>query len=237
MVELSSRCAFPLPVYDCRVEVVRTITAERFSLRLGDWLPTEHCGTLVCHVKKAWAYDYLGLFRFHLGKIPDCRVTVRPTEIPATELPRLQRRLPIAWKPKSGGGFAENHELRLYRPGDSLNQIHWKLSAKAQKLIIREPMVPVGRQAVVGLCICGTPQELDRKFGRLLGVCRRLLMLQIPYEIGAYTGEGLGWFSIDSEAQLQQTVDDLLGMPPMEQEQEIPLFGGWMYRIGGDAHD
>ncbi|MBR2633811.1 MAG: DUF58 domain-containing protein, partial [Lentisphaeria bacterium] len=43
-------------------------------------------------------------------------------------------------RPKPGGGYGENYEIRQYRPGDNLNQIHWKLSAKVGDLMLREPM-------------------------------------------------------------------------------------------------
>ena len=45
-------------------------------------------------------------------------------------------------KPKLGGGMAEDYDLREYRPGDMLNSIHWKLSSKTDKLIIREGLIP-----------------------------------------------------------------------------------------------
>ena len=43
-------------------------------------------------------------------------------------------------KPKYGGGFSEEHDLRDYRPGDLPNSIHWKLSSKTDKLIVREAL-------------------------------------------------------------------------------------------------
>jgi hypothetical protein len=91
------------------------------------------------------------------------------------DLPSLARYAGRAWKPKPGGGFAENHEIRLYRPGDKMNQIHWKLSSKMNKLMVREAMEPVQDRVLVEMILRGTPEELDRKFGRLLWTGNYLL--------------------------------------------------------------
>ena len=225
----------PIPCYGYRIEADRTLTGEVYRLKQGENLPTDHCGGLQCRVEKAWAYDYLGLFRFHLRGPDSATVLVRPTPVPVTELPRLHRTLAVSWKPKPGGGFAENHELRLYRPGDHINQIHWKLSAKTGKLVIREPMIPVGRQAAVSICLTGTGADLDRKFGRLLGVCNRLLQLNISHEIAAITGEGVVILPVCDEKSLTEAVDSLLMASPAKEEQSLPYSGAWSYRIGGTA--
>ena len=236
-LELVATCGLPTPIYNCRAEVVRPITAQRFRLKMGAPLPTESCGALQIRVTKAWAYDYMGLFCFRIRKIAPCKVIVRPEEIPVQNLPVSLRRQSVVWKPKPGGGFAENHELRLYRPGDNLNQIHWKLSAKTGKYIIREPMIPVGHQALVTLCISGDGAVLNKKFGQLLGVCRRLLALQIPHEIAAMTGNGVMILAVDQEQELMEAVDRLLAEEPAKEEREIPVSGTWIYHIGGPSHD
>ena len=188
-------------------------------------------------MEKAWACDYLGLFCFRLSKPDSVTVLVRPIPESVQELPRLQRPPVVAWKPKPGGGFAENHELRLYRPGDQLNQIHWKLSAKTGKLIIRESMIPVGQQARICICLAGTGDVLDRKFSRLLGICNYLLQRNIPHEIAAITGAGMVVLPVSSEQELTDAVDTLLMAAPAAQEQQLPYSGSWTYRIGGDADD
>ena len=237
VVKVDSRCFFPVPLYSCRVQVYRPLTAEHYRLQQGDNLPTDHCGGLQCSREKAWACDYLGLFRFRLSKPDSVTVLVRPKPDAIQELPRLQRPPAVIWKPKPGGGFAENHELRLYRPGDQLNQIHWKMSAKTGKLIIREPMIPMGQQARICICLAGSGDVLDRKFGQLMGICNRLLQLNIPHEIAAITGDGMVVRPVSSEKELTEAVDTLLMAAPAAREQSLPYSGSWTYRIGGEADD
>ena len=59
-------------------------------------------------------------------------------------------------RPKYGGGFAEDHDLRSYRPGDPPNSIHWKLSSKTDDLIVREALVPENSTVYVVLNRVGT---------------------------------------------------------------------------------
>ena len=235
MMQMESKCRMPMPEYRYRVKAYRPLTGEVFYIKAGQLLPTNHCGALRCQPEKIWAYDYLGLFCFRLSAMDESVVLVRPIPAFVTELPRLQRTMAVSWKPKPGGGFAENHELRLYRPGDNLNQIHWKLTAKTGKLMIREPMIPVGQQARVCICLAGDGAVLDRKFGQLVGVCNRLLQLNVSHEIAAVTGDGVKVLPVSSESELTEAVDSLLNASPVEQEQMVPCSGGWAYRIGGDA--
>ncbi|MBO5543485.1 MAG: DUF58 domain-containing protein, partial [Oscillospiraceae bacterium] len=62
-------------------------------------------------------------------------------------------------KPKYGGGFAEDYDLRDYRPGDMGNSIHWKLSSKADRLIVREALVPENDKIFLVLSDAGEKQR------------------------------------------------------------------------------
>ena len=50
---------------------------------------------------------------------------------------------------RTGYDLAEVYALREYAPGDSLRQMHWKLSSKLDKLVVREPSLPVRRSVLV----------------------------------------------------------------------------------------
>lgn len=161
-------------------------------------------------------------------------VTVWPEPLPVSELPSLERFLSVSWQPKPGGGFSENHELRLYRPGDRLNQVHWKLSAKTGKTIVREPMEPTQRRMLVELVLSGTPEELDRKLGRLLWLGGHLLELELSFELRALTGEGEFLWPVASPETLQSAAGRLLRTPAAPLDAEMTcMAAAWRYRIGG----
>lgn len=236
---LLGSCRMPLPPFKgfLRVESCFTGKAWRYAPEQG--LSTQHCGGYRVGVEKARICDYLGLFSFRARHTKEQTILVRPREEWAPDLPDPQRLELERWVPKPGGGFSENHEHRLYRPGDSLNQLHWKLSAKVGDLMIREPMEPVRGAVLLTLRLAGTPEELDRKLGRLLWVGRYLLGRELDFELRALTGAGVLSFPVDTELALQKAVDRLLCSPlaaPGEGWEES-IGASWRYHIGGDAHE
>ena len=237
--EISVSCPWPMPHYRCRITVERPLTGEKWVLKEGQNLPADHVGTLFCRLEKCRVYDYLGLFFLRVRHRKDSVVTVRPEPVALQEPGDLQRFLSRAWKPKPGGGYAENHELRLYRPGDSLNQVHWKLSAKTGKLILREAMEPVREPVLLTMTLRGTPEELDRKLGRLLWLSRKLIHKNIPCDLRVLTAEGILFFPITDDAALNKTVDRLLcsGIVKEGSIRDHSFAASRQYHIGGDADE
>ena len=238
-VRLRGKSPLPEPPFRGRIRVTKPLTGEKWLLKSGQTLPTEHCGGLRLEVVKGRAFDYLGLLGIRVRKTVNRMVLVVPypkkLEIP----PDLERYLARAWRPKFGGGYAENHELRLYRPGDSLNQVHWKLSAKTGELILREPMEPERGLLLVTLDVCGTAEELDRKFGRLLWLGQYLLEQSLRFEVRALTKNGIESRTVTEERELRKCVEELLCAEPAPegsmQDRELVAF--WHYHIGGGADE
>ena len=138
------------------------------------------------------------------------------------------------WKPKAGGGFSEHHELRLYRPGDSLRQIHWKLSGKTGNLIYREPMVLTSNRLLLQLTLGGTPKQLDRKLGTLLWLGMYLHRRGLAYDMLAHTADGQIRWTISSKRELLDALDALLAITALEEADFGQNVGGFgQYYIGG----
>lgn len=228
----------PPPVWQCRRVVRRPLTGEQWVLSEDAPLPTDHCGGLVCCVEKGRIYDYLGLFRFQLKTPRESTVLVYPLPIP-TKVPQLEKCKVRTWKPKWGGGFSENHELRQYAPGDSIRQIHWKLSAKTGSLILRQPMESNQNCLLVRLQLCGTAQELDRKLGRLLWLGDRLVQQELPFTLQVTTAEGTHNHSIADSEDFRRVMDMLLCASPAADDGAIPPLqtGDWQFYIGGGPNE
>ena len=152
------------------------------------------------------------------------------------EPPALNKRPMRLWRPKPGGGFSENHDLREYRPGDSLRLIHWKLASKTKKLIYREPVEALRDKAVVSVSLAGTPEELNQKLGSLLWLSRYLLEKEMSHELRCATGGGEYDFPVtDAESLdlamfhlLQLPASDMAAMPQTEDAY-------WHHHIGGGS--
>jgi len=229
----------PVPPYGGRLYLKRMTTGETWRYSRSGELPTDHCGCILVQPERVWVSDVLGLFRFRVRSCPPERILVRPEPLAMDALPELDRYLARSWRPKPGGGYSEQHELRLYRPGDSLNQVHWKLTAKTGKLMIREPQEPQRGLVLLTLDLRGTPPELDRKLGRLLWLGNVLLEKNIVFEIRALTGDGLFSRQVTDERSLAAAVDDLLAGSPAREGSVLDreFRASWHRHIGGEPDE
>ena len=174
-ISLGVESPLPPPLARCKLSLENRLTGERFIGYPGEHVPTGHCGLVQIRCHRLYVYDYLGLWRFPVRKDHQCQVYVLPKPLPGKLPPPKDQQVITSWKPKRGGGFAENHDLRPYRPGDDLRSVHWKLSAKTGKLIYREALEPAQQLHLLQLTLSGTGEELDRKLGRLLWTSQQLL--------------------------------------------------------------
>lgn len=207
---LLGSCRYPMPPFRGRLKLKRLFSGETWYYQDREDLLTDHCGGICVTAESVKICDYLGLFCFPARSRESKTILIRPRPLKMDLQQDVQRYIAQSWTPKFGGGYAENHELRLYRPGDSLNQVHWKLTAKTGKLILREPVEPIQGLVLLTMHLRGTPEEIDRKFGRLLWLGRKLLQQEIPFELRVLTGAGTLTFSIAEAAALQKAIDSLL---------------------------
>ena len=238
-VSLNARCRGAVPPFSGRLRLTRVTTGETWQYHHSGPVPTEHCGCILAQPEKVWVSDVLGLFRFRVKSPPPGRILVRPEPVSPGRLPDLRKYTARSWRPKPGGGYSELHEMRLYRPGDSLNQVHWKLTAKTGKLTVREPQEPNRGLVLLTLDICGTASELDRKLGRLLWLGDYLLNESIAFEIRALTGEGIFSRQVADTAALEGALDALLSSAPAAGGSILDreFRASWHRHIGGELDE
>lgn len=227
----------PMPRLTGHLVVENQLTGKKHKLPSGQALPTQHCGALSVRLHRPRCQDYLGLFRLPVTKRDETAVLVRPLPLAPEKVPDLSRFQAGTWQPKPGGGFSENHELRLYRPGDSLKQVHWKLSAKTGQLITREPMEPKQSQLLLTMELRGKAGELDEKLGRLLWMSMYLHDCRLPHRILCLTGKGVAAFPVSTPEDTLRAIDSLLRSPTAGQETPTYPAATWRYHIGGDGHE
>lgn len=236
---LQGGCRLPLPPFRGRIRLTHCFTGEMLWYDPARGLPTEHCGAWVARGEKGRVCDYLGLFSLPRNSGEPRIIRIRPRPVPIAALPELDKYLARAWRPKSGGGFGENHEIRPYRPGDNLNQMHWKLTAKTGNWMLREPMEPQRGLILLTMELRGTPEELDRKFGRLAWLGQHLLDNGLPFQLRVLTGEGICSLPVADLGQLQRQIDQLLCSPAAAEGslEDREWDASWHYHIGGDVDE
>lgn len=112
---------------------------------------------------------------------------------------------------RTGYDLAEVYALREYAPGDSLRQMHWKLSSKLDKLVVREPSLPVRRSVLVfwERTQTAAPEQSDAQADVVVTACRSLLESGVQFTVC--------WNDAQEQQCVSQpvrSVDELTGLLP-----------------------
>ncbi len=193
-LSLSNRFHLPVSRTTYRLRVSNRMTGEVHSGRsvLRDmvseedrvWtLETDHCGAVECRADRLWVFDCLGLFALPvrapagsvllIGPIPEHPGPIELPEGTGTAVPL----------PRGKSTFGETYELRPYREGDSLRMIHWKMTAKRDELVTREPPEDPRPLPVLTFDHFGPRSRMDRTLDRLAGLSAALLERERPHEV------------------------------------------------------
>lgn len=237
--DLKVSSKLPLPPHKSKILVTKSLTGESWRLKPGAKMPTEHCGKLYVQLYKPGVFDYLGIFGLKI-KNPDSQTVLILPEPVEVDIPaNLYKHLEPRWRRKPGGGFAENHEIRQYQPGDSLNQIHWKLSAKVGELMLREPLMPERGLMLLTMDLNGTASDLDRKLGQLLWLGQWLLEREITFDVRVLTANGIESWTVGGEEDMERCIITLLDTPFAREGSVLDVFfqAAWHYHIGGEQDE
>ncbi len=230
-------CRFPAPPARAYWQAENRMTGMQAAVGKESRISAEFCGAVGIRLVRLRVCDYLGLFSFFLKKEYEKTVLILPVPLVMEEPPVLRRRVVNIWKPKAGS-YSEDHDLRLYRPGDSLRLIHWKLTAKTGKLIYREPIEALRDKVVLAVSLSGTPEQLNDKFGQLLWLSGYLLDKGMPHEIRCITGKGKYSCLVQHREDTYAAVENLLQLPVAQEAQRPDVEDAyWHYYIGGKCDE
>lgn len=109
----------------------------------------KHCGNIQISIRKCWIYDVLYILKGkkvvketqHVAILPECHLL--PVEITRKTREFIADAEEYSDR-ESGDDPSEIYQLREYRKGDSLHDIHWKLSAKTDDMLVKEHGHPLG---------------------------------------------------------------------------------------------
>ena len=193
-LSLSNRFHLPIARTVYHLRVTNRLSGETHSGRsvLRDMMPeedrvwsleTDHCGAVECRAERLWVCDCLGLFALPVRSPQPSVVIIAPLpEHPGPiELPEgTGASVPL---PKGKSVYGENYELRPYREGDSLRMIHWKMTAKRDELVTREPPEDTRPLPVLTFDHFGLMDQVDRALDRLEGYSMALLDEERVHEV------------------------------------------------------
>lgn len=161
-----------------------TVTAE-LSLQ------NSKVGTVVVSTNKIRVYDAFGLFVFRKPDMPDQAVIIYPDmrnvevhmENPVENTGDGSRYSPD----RPGQDVSEIFALREYVPGDEIRKIHWKLSGKTDRTMVRDFSLPLNYSVFLLLELTRGSEELvDAQVEIFLALSRTLLENGISHNMGWY---------------------------------------------------
>jgi len=142
-------------------------------------IDTTHCGVISYTLKRCWAASIIGLFSIPVPVRRSATVLILPSPVKppgSVDVP-----LAVVLRPKPGGGFSEEHDLRPFREGDQMKYVHWKLSAKHDSLIYREALSPPPQSRLIHASRWKGAHARDVILGRLRWVSGYLLEKDLPH--------------------------------------------------------
>ena len=128
---------------------------------------------------------------------------------------------------RRGSDLTEPFRLREYAPGDSLRQIHWKLSSKLDRLVIREPGMPAARTLLVFWDRSGDAAARDAQAEAVFSVCQSLSEQGYAYQLGWPEGGTARFAEAGSTEELLRDLPLLLrgGAEPLQETGALRGFG------------
>lgn len=177
---------------------------------------SDYCGRIRIWVNSLRLYDCFGLIGVPCKVDAVGHMTVQPEtfamDITVAPSPNSAEDSDQYASDRPGADLSETYQIREYVPGDSPRQIHWKLSNKFDRLIVRDPSLPITRPVLVfweRTGGSGNRELVDAQAETVISLCRSLLEQSIPFT--------LGWNDTDRELCVLHEIhnmDELVGIIP-----------------------
>ena len=185
-------------------------------------------GCYEIHCLHCKVYDYLHFFTFERECSAKTEVHILPTEqIDFSINESYYSEGFEEFEDVSGKGFtnADLNNIREYIPGDRLQKIHWKLSGKLQKLMVKESSQGAMHCFIVlAELFLQSPTEvsdtLDSTIENAYAVCMELYKLQEPFFFSVYSiqREDFLIFQIETKDDLEQAFIQILYEKPYQEK-------------------
>ncbi|MCR5527744.1 MAG: DUF58 domain-containing protein [Saccharofermentans sp.] len=145
-------------------------------------LNTSHCGAFSYKISDIKIYDMFGFFHVTRKAESIREFIVKPVPSLPGFMPDSNGIRARSLR-KSNSPGSEIYDIRDYDPGDSVKNIHWKMSAKKDKLIVKEPLEEYAGHARVLLKLSSDRDEMDRHLAEMLFTSEYFLKKDTSHKI------------------------------------------------------
>ena len=193
-------------------------TTKKIALMIHDKgtskipVDTSHCGSFSYKMPKIEVYDLFGFFHFSKTINKDKEILVMPVPAMPEVMPDMfgfkAKNLRKAKQPNT-----EIYDIRDYQKGDPVKTIHWKMSAKKDKLLVKEPLEEYGGHSRVILKLTHDRDLMDLHLGQILFTSRFFIEHETAHKIRVIPPDRREIaFEVESETDLQRAIVMILRM-------------------------
>ena len=219
-------------VLSCRVRFTHWMTHET-----SEWaedgveafsIDCAHCGTLRIQADGIKVSDWLGLACFSCKAPEAASLLVLPDLYPVrvniSDTFSASRQEDNAGQLRRDGLETENGGVRDYTPGDPVRRIHWKLSTKTDRVLIREEERPLAGSVLLLLETAGydvAPEDMDGAAEALLSVSQSMMEAGVLHSVSWQDRGNLQWLEISCAEDFLAMRDALLSAQALEAGESI----------------
>lgn len=184
-------------------------------------LTSQHAGRIETKITSFIVYDLFHLFYLQGCTARNSGVVAYPTSVlaPDEEIYSCVEGFPKEDESKQRGTeYNPDYEIREYIPGDELKNIHWKLTAKQNRLMVRERLKSGKQKINVLLPLTNGKQENDELMDALYYLGQLFLEKEYPVQLyWAGTGKELLSRYIAELGELEAVLGQILSGSGMRQ--------------------
>ncbi|MEA4869099.1 MAG: DUF58 domain-containing protein [Christensenella sp.] len=192
------------------------------SFTLQPSIRMAYCGRVDLQIRRVSVIDMMGLFALPVPArqaaggsvyiLPELQVRSIQTD----EAADLGLDSATYSTEKAGGDPSEIFQLRDYREGDARHSVHWKLSSRMNRLIVREFGLPLNPSLhfLLELRENATPASAESMLGTMLAFSEHLMARDITHSISWVSEEGgLRTIPVTGPEALASALHELLALP------------------------
>ncbi|MCM1538068.1 MAG: DUF58 domain-containing protein [bacterium] len=203
----------------------RVWIAPRNGVCVKQRMESVYAGRIEVEIERFVVYDALHILTFSGCRKSGAGTLVYPERHIGGEdaLPAVIEGFPEDEETKKRGtDYNPDYEVREYIAGDELKSIHWKLTAKRERLMVRERLA-TGREKInVLLPLRSDKAENDRLMDAFCGVCSLLLEKGYPVQIfWMGTGEELRTGFFLEQGELEGAAAEILSASGFKQPEAV----------------
>lgn len=151
---LSVRCGFKIKVVnnftgEVKKEIINHTVTRGVKETFSESFLSSDCGEISVYLVEYYVYDWIGCLYLKKKTNDVKKIEILPeTHLLMTEIQRTTREFiadsEVYSDSEKGDDLSEMYQVREYVEGDPIHDIHWKLSAKTDNLLIKEHGKPLG---------------------------------------------------------------------------------------------